>query len=227
MPATTVPAARPLQKEENLQLLVFTLGGEEYGFTLTDASEIILPTKITPIPNSPESIKGVLNLRGRVVTIVDLGEHFHFPVQDKQDKKHIIVVDHANETFGILVDSVTEVLRTAKEQLRDTPKTLQGNISSAVLSGMVVLEGELTARKRESNEGRMVEGVPEEGKEEGKEKVKTKKKKSSTEDVEQGLSRIILLLNVSKILSAFGGLSGHVPLPPEDNGLNSTHSDTV
>ena len=101
------------RSEENIikQVVGFKIGNEEYVIDILKVQEIIKPVDITPIPDSPDFIEGVINLRGMVIPIVSLRKRFNFEEsKDNKDTK-IIVTKIDNHFIGFLVDSVTEVLR--------------------------------------------------------------------------------------------------------------------
>lgn len=106
--------------------LTFSLDLEEYGIGIRKVKEIIGMIRITPIPQTPAFVKGVVNLRGKVIPVVDLRLRFGMEVVDYTERTCIIVVEiHAREGFlpvGIVVDSVTEVLNIRNADIEDTPK---------------------------------------------------------------------------------------------------------
>jgi len=105
--------------------LTFTLAGEEYGIGILKVKEIIGMITITGIPQTPDYVKGVINLRGKVIPVVDLRLKFNIPAADYTERTCIIVVEIAKEIghvlIGILVDSVSEVLNIKAGDIEDTP----------------------------------------------------------------------------------------------------------
>jgi purine-binding chemotaxis protein CheW len=105
--------------------LTFTLDKEEYGIGILKVKEIIGMMAITPVPRTPEFVKGVINLRGKVIPVMDLRLKFDMGAIPYTDRTCIIVVeiDSENETvlIGIVVDAVSEVLNIQKEEIEDTP----------------------------------------------------------------------------------------------------------
>lgn len=106
--------------------LTFTLAGEEYGLQILKVKEIIGMMDITQLPRTPSYVKGVVNLRGKVIPVIDLRMRFGLPEKDYDQKTCIIVVEisHNDERtmMGIIVDSVSEVLNVTREDLEATPK---------------------------------------------------------------------------------------------------------
>jgi len=105
--------------------LTFSLVGEEYGIGILKVKEIIGTMPITTVPRTPSHIKGVINLRGKVIPIVDLRLKFSMGAIDYTDKTCIIVVEVAGSSrevmIGILVDSVSEVLNIKGTDIEETP----------------------------------------------------------------------------------------------------------
>lgn len=105
--------------------LTFALAGEEYGLSVLKVREIIKIMDITPVPQVPAHIRGVINLRGKVISVIDLRLKFGFPPKDYDDRTCIVVVDTMAESgpvmTGVVVDSVAEVLNIAADELEETP----------------------------------------------------------------------------------------------------------
>lgn len=134
-----------------LQLLIFSLNSEEFAFHLTDVREIMNLPAVTPVPNTIPSIRGVVNARGKVMTIVDIARLLGFPDQ-ADNRKQIIVADRDNELFGLLVDNVTEVLRAPADLQRDVPETLHSGISADFVEHVIVMTTDAAAEKTEKAE---------------------------------------------------------------------------
>jgi purine-binding chemotaxis protein CheW len=125
-----------------MQLVSFRLAQEEYGIEITKVQEIILMGEITRVPQTPDYIKGLINLRSTVIPIVDLRLRFGLPCQDATDETRIMVVNVAGKTIGIIVDAVSEVLRISDEQIAPPPATVAG-LGREYLTGLVKLENRL------------------------------------------------------------------------------------
>jgi purine-binding chemotaxis protein CheW len=95
-----------------LQFVVFELGQERYGAPIERVREIIRPPEITRVPRAPEFVEGVINLRGRIVPVVNLRRRFGFPeCAATHATRIVVVVDEAGATVGLVVDAVAEVAR--------------------------------------------------------------------------------------------------------------------
>ena len=101
--------------------LTFALGHEEYGLEILEVREIIGLMEITAIPKVPEYVKGVINLRGKVIPVIDLRLKFSMPKIDYTKETCIIVLNVDDKLIGIIVDKVCEVLDIAKENIEPSP----------------------------------------------------------------------------------------------------------
>jgi purine-binding chemotaxis protein CheW len=119
--------------------LTFTLAEEEYGLSLLKIKEIIGMMPITPVPQTPDFVKGVINLRGRVIPVMDLRLKFGLPGMDYTDRTCIIVVEIEGELgkvlIGIVVDSVSEVLQIKGDKIEDTP-AMGANVGTEYILGI-------------------------------------------------------------------------------------------
>ncbi|SDM12984.1 CheW protein [Dendrosporobacter quercicolus] len=106
---------------EDLQLVVFRLANEEYGLPITKVQEINRLTPITKLPQTPVFMEGVINLRGRIIPVIDLRKRFELAVEEYTDDTRIIVVDFSGQTVGVIVDAVTEVVRLAAASVEPPP----------------------------------------------------------------------------------------------------------
>jgi len=105
---------------EERQLVVFDLGGEVYGVDINTVREIIRVQEITHVPNAPEFVEGVINLRGKVIPIVDLRKKFSLEEGEESKENRIVVVDIAGEDIGVMVDAVAEVMRLPSDSVEPT-----------------------------------------------------------------------------------------------------------
>lgn len=124
------------------QIVTFKLGTEEYGVNIMKVQEIILLGDITRVPEVPEFIEGVINLRGNVIPIVDLRRRLRLPTAERGEETRIIVVNTVAKTIGVVVDAVNEVLRIANSEIEAPPATISG-LGKEYLKGLVKLERRL------------------------------------------------------------------------------------
>jgi len=134
--------ATPEKEAEVLRIIVFNLGDEEYGANINQVREIIRTRTITPIPDSPDFIKGVSNVRGEIPVIIDFKARFFLPQDEDVESKNIVITEQEKNIFGLLVDEVTEVLRIPETGVKPTPE-LVTRIDRTYISGMITLENRL------------------------------------------------------------------------------------
>jgi len=124
-------------KGKELQLVIFRLRDEEFGVGIGSVLEISRVLDITHIPQAPDFIEGVINLRGQVVAVVDLAGQFGLQPRPELPKTaRIIVVNVSGETIGLVVDEVPEVLRIAEEDIEPTPEIIQTEIRRDYIKGV-------------------------------------------------------------------------------------------
>jgi purine-binding chemotaxis protein CheW len=109
------------QVQESQQFLTFLLEDQEYGLEIFKIREIRGYAPITPIPNVPAHVRGVMNLRGTVLPVVDLRMKFHLPVVEYSKYTVIVIATVGDKTVGLLVDAVSDVLMVALDAIRDAP----------------------------------------------------------------------------------------------------------
>ena len=123
--------------------LTFTLANEEYGIGILKIKEIIGMMQITSVPQTPEYVKGVINLRGKVIPVVDLRLRFGMGAIDYTERTCIIVVEIEGQSgtvmIGIVVDAVSEVLNIKAEEIEDTP-TFGTKLNTDYILGMAKME---------------------------------------------------------------------------------------
>ncbi|MCH8558157.1 MAG: chemotaxis protein CheW [Balneolia bacterium] len=120
---------------EGGKFLSFFLGEEEYAIEILKVQEIIGMMAITPVPKMPDYIRGVLNLRGKIVPVMELRSRFSLPAVEDTDETCIIVIQDNNYQMGIVVDKVSEVADIDGSQIEDVP-TVGKNGKSQFLSGI-------------------------------------------------------------------------------------------
>jgi purine-binding chemotaxis protein CheW len=103
------------------QLISFMVGAEEYGLELLRVKEVIRMRQITWLPKAPACVKGIINLRGDVIPIVDLRERFGLAAQEYNAMTRVIVVEVEGRMVGMVVDSASQVVRVASDQFAPPP----------------------------------------------------------------------------------------------------------
>ena len=127
---------------EILQLVTFTLGSEEYAVDILKVQEINRMKEITRVPNSPAYVEGVINLRGKVIPVVNIRKKFGLPEKENDEQSRIMIIDIQGITMGLVVDSVSEVLRVPSDIVEPTPP-MASTISTEFIRGIAKLEDRL------------------------------------------------------------------------------------
>lgn len=123
-------------KGETVQVIVFRLGEERYGVDISQVREIIRPTQITRIPNAPDFVEGVINLRGQITTIVNLRKRFGMPPTQIDNDTRIIVVEYNNAVIGMMVDTVNEVKYLSQKDIEPLPSIITSREEAKFLKGV-------------------------------------------------------------------------------------------
>ena len=124
------------------QLVVFELANEFYGINIALVESIIKMQAITQLPQTPSYVRGVTNLRGSVLPVIDLRTRFALEMKEDMRQTRIIIVTMGQVKVGVVVDGVSEVLRVSEESLEPLPPMVN-SVDSAFLKGIVRLEDRL------------------------------------------------------------------------------------
>jgi len=124
------------------QLVLFELGGEIYGVDISAVFEIIRMQAITRVPKAPFFVEGVINLRGKVIPIVDMRKRFGLPKAEQNKDNRIMVVDSGGQNIGIIVDAVTEVLRISSDSV-EPPSDIIVTAAADYLLGIANRDGNM------------------------------------------------------------------------------------
>ncbi|ABO50951.1 CheW protein [Desulforamulus reducens MI-1] len=130
------------QSNQEEQIVVFQLMEQVYGVDINSVYEIIRMESITKIPRAPQFVEGVINLRGRIIPVIDLGNRFGLGQNERTQNSRIIIVEVSGQTIGIIVDSVQEVLRIPVNSIEPPPPVVNG-IDAAYIRGIAILEERL------------------------------------------------------------------------------------
>ena len=130
------------QDDELLQLVTFSIGEEEFGVNILKVQEIIRTMEITKVPRAPEFVEGVINLRGKVIPIIDLRRRFGLAPKAHDKNTRIIVIEINTVIVGFVVDAVSEVLRIPASTVEPPPPVVAG-VESDYISGVGQLQDRL------------------------------------------------------------------------------------
>jgi purine-binding chemotaxis protein CheW len=128
--------------DELLQLVSFRIGGEEFGVDILKVQEINRMMEVTRVPNAPEYVDGVINLRGKVIPIIDLRRRFGMERKEHDKTTRIVVVELTGKVVGFVVDGVEEVLRIPRS-VTEPPPSIVGGVRDEYITAVGKLEDRL------------------------------------------------------------------------------------
>jgi len=137
---------------DSFKLVVFELDKEEYAVEITELQEIINIPEITPVPNAPKFIKGILNLRGKISVVVDLEKRFDLVREfENKEEGNVIITEVEGNNFGVIVDKVSEIITVQTANIQPTPALISTKIHVDYLKGVVVIDDK-EAKNKEKTE---------------------------------------------------------------------------
>ncbi|MBC8553205.1 MAG: chemotaxis protein CheW [Nitrospira sp.] len=128
--------------EQLLQFVTFTLNNEEYAVDILNVQEINRIAEITPAPNAPDHVEGVINLRGKVIPVINLRKKFGLEDKKRDETSRIIIIEIQEITNGLIVDAVSEVLRIPSSLIEAAPP-MSSDIHANYIKGIAKLDGRL------------------------------------------------------------------------------------
>ena len=137
--AATLPGAPSAHSAAGSELLTFTLGSEYYGVDILKVQEIRGYDTVTKIPDAPDFIKGVINLRGTIVPVVDMRIKFKLGRAEYNEFTVMIILNIARRVVGMVVDGVSDVMQLSAEQIRPAPE-FGGSINTRFITGLGTLD---------------------------------------------------------------------------------------
>lgn len=129
--------------DSELQLVVFNTGNEDFGIEIMNVQEIIRMTNITKIPQSPNYVRGIINLRGKIIVVINLNVIIGMESRDHDENTRIIVTSINDTVVGFVVDSVSEVLRLPSSSVEPAPELVSKKVDSNYLKGIGKLDNRL------------------------------------------------------------------------------------
>lgn len=125
------------QRDELIQLVSFMLADEEYGVEVLKVREIIRMPTITKMPNAPQHVEGIINLRGKVIPIISMRRRFGLMENENNSHTRIIIMDVAGTLTGFIVDAVSEVIRIRSSEIQPPPSmVMSGGIGQEFITGV-------------------------------------------------------------------------------------------
>ena len=126
-----------------LHLVTFDLLGEEFGVPILDVREVILMPQITPVPQAPAFVEGVINLRGQIIPIVDLRKRFGLDTREADSQTRIVVVEVNDSVLGLIVDGDSEVMRIPADLVKPAPSLISSGIGAEYIKGIAHHDGKM------------------------------------------------------------------------------------
>lgn len=140
--ATTNPTAAQASGDQQLQLVTFGLGGEEFAVDILAVQEINRMMTLTRVPQSPPEVEGVINLRGKIIPVIDLRKRFSLERAQQSEQSRIVVVEVHGRVLGFIVDRVSEVLRISSKIVEPAPQMVC-SVDSDFIAGVGKLQDRL------------------------------------------------------------------------------------
>jgi len=125
------------------QLVAFTIGDQEFGIDISQVREIVRLSQITYLPKAPVFIEGVVNLRGQVLAVIDLAKKLGVAAKDRGEHSRIIIVEAGGNTVGMIVDSVSEVIRLSSISTEAVPRLYETAVPEHYIRGIGKLKDRL------------------------------------------------------------------------------------
>lgn len=129
--------------EDVITYLEFDLGEESYGVKLISVREVITVPETTPLPNGPKFFKGIMNLRGQIISIVDLRDKLGIKPSEDRTEEAVVIVDFDGISIGLIVDSINKVLNFKLKDLVEIPE-VQSQVNAQYIQGVYKSESKLT-----------------------------------------------------------------------------------
>lgn len=128
---------------EQDQYLILTVKGQEFGIQAMRIQEITAMIDIAEVPNAPPHIEGILNLRGRLVSVVNFRKRFSFEEKAHDEDTRIIIMEHAGFPVGIIVDIVEEVIKISSDKVQQIPPTATSSLPEGYITGVGIMDNRL------------------------------------------------------------------------------------
>lgn len=133
-----------LEKEQLMQLVGFRIGKELFGVNILMVQEIIRAAPITVVPNSPDFVEGVINLRGNIIPVIELRKRIGFTTPDvTMEDSWILILDIEGRITGFIVDSVTEVLKIQESAIEPPPDIIVAGLENQYIRGVCEIDEKL------------------------------------------------------------------------------------
>jgi purine-binding chemotaxis protein CheW len=127
---------------ETIEYVTATVGGQLFGLPISRVQDVFVPERLTRVPLAPPEIAGMLNLRGRIVTAIDLRKRLSLDAEASERPRMAVGIEYLGESYGLLIDAIGEVLQLSTASREDNPVNLDARLAR-VAAGVHRLEGKL------------------------------------------------------------------------------------
>ncbi len=124
------------EKEQLMQLVGFSIDNEQFGVDILMVQEIIRAAPITPVPNSPDFVEGVINLRGNIIPVIELRKRLNLYKEEADQDTWILILDIDGKVTGFIVDSVSKVLKILESSIEPPPDLVVAGLESQYIHGV-------------------------------------------------------------------------------------------
>jgi purine-binding chemotaxis protein CheW len=128
--------------EQYVEYVTATIGGQLFGLPIAGVQDVFVPDRLTSVPLAPPEIAGVLNVRGRILTIIDMRRRLELEVLEESRRTLVVGIEHKGESYGLLIDRVGEVLKLPARSFEDNPINFDRTLAQ-VSAGVHRLDGKL------------------------------------------------------------------------------------
>jgi purine-binding chemotaxis protein CheW len=128
--------------EQYVEYVTATIGGQLFGLPIAGVQDVFVPDRLTSVPLAPPEIAGVLNVRGRILTIIDMRRRLELEVLEERRRTLVVGIEHKGESYGLLIDRVGEVLKLPARSFEDNPINFDRTLAQ-VSAGVHRLDGKL------------------------------------------------------------------------------------
>ncbi|WP_186388411.1 MULTISPECIES: chemotaxis protein CheW [unclassified Stappia] len=128
--------------DDTIQYVTVIIGGQLFGLPISQVHDVFVPESVTRVPLAAPEVAGVLNLRGRIVTAIDMRKRLHLPDRGENAQVMAVGIEHKGESYGLVIDQVGEVLRLSNDSMEPNPSNLDKRWAE-ISGGVHRLDGKL------------------------------------------------------------------------------------
>lgn len=132
-----------IASEESLQVVIFRVGEDHLSCPISQVREIIQLEEVTPVPSTPETIRGIINRRGEIITIVDLPKVLNMDLELKETESQLLILYSEEENVGVMTSEVIEIPTVATDEIEPPSETMETPINREYLEGIIKREDKL------------------------------------------------------------------------------------